>query len=176
MSTEHTITNLILEKLSQLGDITLNGLFPNTRAEGKIWRQLLGFSTGYVFSPRNFSAILSRLKQQGLVDKSGRHGKSLWFITKKGLDKLNNSKLFILPEKDNLSRLVIYDIPETEKRKREKLRAELIACDYRQLQRSVWLGHRPLPKKFIESLDDLKLKGKVQIFSVSKKGTLEETV
>lgn len=176
MGSDHTITNLILEKLSQLGEITLNGLFPRTSAEGRNWRQLLDLPTGYVFSPRNFSAILSRLKQQGLVDKSGRHGQSLWFITKKGREKLISYKLPVLPKPDNLPRLVIYDIPETEKRKREWVRIELVACDYHQLQKSVWLGYRPLPQKFIESLDNLKLKGKVQIFGISKKGTLEEIV
>lgn len=176
MGSYHTITNLILEKLSQLGEITLDGLFPNTSADGKAWRQLIGLSNDYVFSPRNFSAILSRLKQQGLVDKSGKHGRYLWFITKEGRKKLADYKSTVLPKPDNLARLVIYDIPEAEKRKREWVRVELIACDYHQLQKSVWLGYRPLPQKFIESLDNLKLKGKVQIFGISKKGTLEEII
>ena len=35
------------------------------------------------------------------------------------------------------------------------------------------MGYRPLPDKFIKSLDAKKLKDKVQIVSINKGGTLE---
>ena len=78
-----------------------------------------------------------------------------------------------LPKEDGIIRLVMFDIPETERRKRNLVRLELVACGYRQLQKSVWSGDRPLPEKFIKSLDTLRLKDKIQIVSINKLGTLE---
>ncbi|MEK9174882.1 MAG: hypothetical protein AAB725_02845 [Patescibacteria group bacterium] len=171
-----SITKLILEKINEAGEITLEIIFPRHRAESRVWRQMLGFPTSYEFSPRTFSAILSRLKSQGLVVKKGNHGKSLWSLTKKGSDLLIDEISAGLPQEDGLMRLVIFDVPESERGKRDLMRTELVACGYNQLQKSVWVGYRPLPERFIKNLDDLKLKDKVEIFSVNKKGTLDKFI
>ena len=170
---KQSLTGLILEKLNEVGELTLEAIFPKNRTEGKVWRKILNLPTTHTFSPQTFSVILSRLKKEGLVEKTGSHRSSLWFLTKKGKDKLKNRNSHILPEPDGLPRLVVYDIPETDKRKREWLRGELVASDYEQLQRSVWLGYRPLSQRFINYLDEFRLKGKVHILSIDKKGTLD---
>lgn len=169
-----SLTQFILERLNEAGQLTLESFLPRHRAEAKIWRQLLGLSTDYNFSPRTFSTLLSRLKQQGLVAKSGRHGRSVWQLTLTGEEKINLPLTLEPPPTDGISRLVFFDIPETERKKRDLLRSELVACNFRQLQKSVWLGYNPLPERFIKSLDDLKLKNKVHIVSINKIGTLEE--
>ena len=79
-----------------------------------------------------------------------------------------------LPEKDGVIRLVIFDIPEKERKKRLWLRLELLACDYGLLQKSVWVGYCPLPKDFLDSLEYLNLRPYVQIFSIKHSGTLKE--
>ncbi len=168
-----SLTSLILGKFQEAGEMTLGAVLPINRTEGKIWRQVLGLPTGYEFSSRTFSVILSRLKKQGLVAKTGLHGKSLWFLTNKGKDYINDTVESSLPIEDGIMRLVMFDIPETESGKRKSVRIQLVACGYRQLQKSVWMGYRPLPEKFIKSLDDMKLKNKVQIVSINKRGTLE---
>ncbi|MEK7500771.1 MAG: CRISPR-associated endonuclease Cas2, partial [Patescibacteria group bacterium] len=71
-------------------------------------------------------------------------------------------------------RLVMFDIPESKRKKRNWLRMNLMAANYSQLQKSVWLGYNPLPESFIKFLDELKLKNKVHIVSIAKQGTLEE--
>ncbi len=169
------LTRLILEKFQEAGELTLEAVLPRNRAEGRMWRQILGLPTSYEFSPRTFSAILSRLKNHGLVSKSGSHRKSLWFLTNKGKDciKIKDVVESSLPKEDGIARLVMFDIPETECIKRRLVRTQLVACGFRQLQKSVWMGYRPLPEKFIKSLDDMKLKDKVQIVSINKSGTLE---
>ena len=73
-----------------------------------------------------------------------------------------------------MPRIVMYDIPELERKKRDWLRYELVACDYKQLQKSVWLGYCPLPEEFVKSLKDMNIKNKVHIISVHKTGTLTE--
>lgn len=172
MANKLSVTRLILDKINEAGYLTLDSLLPRNRAESGLWRSILGLPTGYEFSPRTFSAILSRLKSQGLVAKKGSHRKSTWSLTKKGSDSLIDEIASSLPEEDGVIRLVVFDIPETERRKRDLVRAELVSCGYNQLQRSVWMGYRPLPQKFIQSLDDMRLKDKVEIVSIKKEGTL----
>lgn len=162
----------VLDKLRQMGELTVNGLLPNNRAEARIWRKALGLHDKYAFSPKTFSSVLSRLKSQGLVVKHGEHRKSLWSLTKKGencLDIISAS----LPKEDGVIRLVAFDIPEIERKKRDLVRYELVACGYKQFQKSMWIGYRPLPDKFVKLLDDLKLKNKVQIIGINKTGTME---
>ncbi len=166
-----SITRLILNKINEIGDITLESIFPRGRAESRLWRTALGLPNDYEFSPKTFSAILSRLKKQGLVVKNGNHRKSIWSLTKNGSDLLID-EINSLPDEDGIIRLVIFDIPESERRKRDLIRLELVSCGYNQLQRSVWVGYRPLPEKFVKNLDELKLKDKVEILSVNKEGTL----
>lgn len=173
MERKNSLTNLILEKLQEDGEATLESILPRNRVEGRIWRRVLGLPTGYEFSARTFSVLLSRLKSQGLVAKAGPHKKSLWSLTPKGKDSMLDIITSDLPSEDGVARLVMFDIPETERYKRDLIRLELVACGYRQLQKSVWLGYRPLPEKFIRSLDDLQLKNKIQIVSINKLGTLE---
>ncbi len=168
-----SLTQLILEKFQEAGELTLETVLPSNRVEGRVWRRILGLSTGYEFSSRTFSTILYRLKKQGLVAKTGLHRRSIWSLTDKGKNSVADIIEENLPEEDSVVRLVMFDIPETESRKRRLTREKLLACGFSQLQKSVWVGYRPLPQKFIKFLDEMKLKDKVQIVSIDKKGTLE---
>lgn len=169
------VSRFILEKLSETNELVLDALFPKNMIGGKMWRGVLDLPTGYSISKENFSTTLSRLSKQGLVKRKGCRRFASWILTKEGKDKLKSYKYVINPTKpDGIPRLVMYDIPETERKKRDLLRYELVACDYKQLQRSVWIGYRPLPEEFIESLKEMKLRNKVQIVSIHKTGTLNE--
>lgn len=177
MKVKISLTRCILEKINEAGELTLESLLPRGRAESKIWRSILDLPGDYEFSHHTFSTILSRLKNQGLVAKKGIHRKTMWVLSGKGKTKLDNdlSEAEIGPPKsDGVPRLVVYDIPEVEKRKREWLRSALVSCGYSHLQRSVWLGYCPLPEKFIRKIHELGLRSKVHIVSVYKSGTLEE--
>lgn len=169
------ISRFVLEKLSETNELVLNALFPKNMAGGRACRDILGLPTGYNISKENFSITLSRLCKQGLVKRKGCKRFSSWILTKKGKEKLESYQFVINPTKpDGIPRLVMYDIPETERKKRDLLRYELVACDYKQLQKSVWIGYCPLPEEFIKSLKYMKLKNKVQILSIHKTGTLYE--
>ncbi|MBI4120573.1 MAG: hypothetical protein HY454_03870 [Parcubacteria group bacterium] len=175
MKTNKSISRFILEKLAEVGELTLEGLFPENRVEGRIWRQVLGLPSGYEFSRETFSTTLSRLKKQGLVKKSGGRRKAVWSIIGQGKEKLNFGNYpFASIKTDGLPRLVMYDVPELERKKRDWLRYGLVACGYKQLQKSVWLGYCPLTEEFVKSLSDLGLKSRVHVVSIHKKGTLEE--
>lgn len=133
----------------ELGEVALDAFFPAKYPEARLWRSILGFDASYEFSPRTFSAILSRLRRQGLVSRRGTHRRASWSLTPQGKAAITaphhgRDTFAELPPRDQVPRLVAFDIPERERKKRDAIRRELLACDYRPLQRSVWIGYRPL--------------------------------
>lgn len=160
---------LILDKLVELGEVTLDSFFPKKYPEARLWRSLLGLDNNYRFSRRSFSTQLSQLRAQGLVERIGARRNASWRITQQGrlrtAEHGNRRKRF--------QRLVIFDIPEKERAKRTAIRMELITAGYHQLQKSVWAGKQPLLEDFVELIDTLGLSGKVHILSVRNFGTLD---
>ncbi|MBI2635441.1 MAG: CRISPR-associated endonuclease Cas2, partial [Parcubacteria group bacterium] len=69
-------------------------------------------------------------------------------------------------------KVVIFDIPEKQKHKREWLRGQLQDLGFKMIQKSVWMGKRKFPKEFLEDIRDLKLLAYVEIFSVTKTGSM----
>ena len=82
------------------------------------------------------------------------------------------SQIRTLPDKDNIVRLVTFDIPEKERRKRTWLRNELLSCDFGALHKSVFIGKRPLPQELIREIDKLNLHKYIHIVTINKLGTL----
>ena len=174
MKSKNSLTGLILGKLGEAGELALEALLPRNRTEAKLWRNILGLPTGYEFSPPSFSATLSRLKRQGLVSRKKWSRSSVWSLTSHGQGRLKfQAEKIEPPEPDGIPRLVVYDIPETDKHKREWVRRELVSYGFKQLQKSVWVGFSPLPEDFTRSLRDRRLNGNVQIIGITKTGTLE---
>lgn len=79
-----------------------------------------------------------------------------------------------LPPRDHIMRIVSFDIPEKERRKRNWLRRELLACDYTTLHQSVFIGQRPLPHEFIKKIDELNLARCLHIASIEQPGTIRK--
>ena len=165
-----TLTGVILQTISEVGEATLDSFFPAKYPEARLWRELLG-SPKQEFSPRTFSAILSRLRSQGLVEKRKARGRYIWRISTKGKSHLRHQEID-KPKSDGIKRLVIFDVPENMRAKRVAIRAGLIANGFKMLQKSVWLGTSPLADEFIEMLDGLELKPHVHIFAIRGSGTL----
>ncbi|MDP3935353.1 MAG: hypothetical protein Q8Q46_04020 [Candidatus Giovannonibacteria bacterium] len=166
------LTKLVLKTIGNLGFATLDSFFPKKYPQARVWRQLLRLDSDYQFKRQTFSIILNRLQKQGLVERKNNK----WGITnlgKKFIKNIKTTDVFNLPKKDGVLRLVIFDVPERERRKRDWLRLELIACDFKPLQKSVWKGDRPLPQDFLENLEELNLLSHVHIFTVRNKGTIK---
>lgn len=180
------LTRAILQHLAESGELMLNAFFP-PHPKARLARALLGLDTprGYRSSAaarHSLSSILYRLTREGLIAKSGPDKKSQWSITNKGrmLFRRNTQRkpplralqYQILPPKDNIIRLVSFDIPEKQRAKRDWLRRELVSCDYRILHRSVFIGTRPLPAELMDMLTSLGIAKYVEIIGVNRKGTL----
>jgi len=121
---------------------------------------------------RRFSNLMCKLKREGLVENQ----KGKVALTKKGERYLRNKNFFRIkkysPSPSNSVNLVIFDIPEKERKKRYWIRETLRGLDYRYLQKSVWVGKNKIPEDFLHDLAKMNLHDHVEIFSISRKGTL----
>lgn len=172
------MTRAVLEKIGELGIAGLDAFFPPNYAYTRIWRPLLGLEKSKSISRRTFSAMMSRLVRQGLIERTTKQRDAAWSLTQTGKKRLIHYGLrhtIDTPKKDGIARLVIFDIPERERQKRVAIRVELAGLNFMQLQKSVWIGYSPLPQSFISLIDELNLTGRVHIFSVAKLGTISDT-
>jgi DNA-binding transcriptional regulator PaaX len=151
---------------------------------------LLDYSAGYkrmrqmIYSPgydrvkraKHDSDILyattARLKKLGLIKKNSNG----WQITLKGKEYIKQKLAKFLPQHKSYSKddkikkkdrmIIAFDIPESQRRKRDWLRVELILLDFKPIQKSVWLGPAPLPEDFIQALNELKILKHLKFFRV----------
>lgn len=122
---------------------------------------------------KTFKNTLARLKKDGLIEKTET---GIWQITSYGKNwfaKFKNKNYHLdIPKSKNKNLIVIFDIPEKHRPKRDLLRAELVALGFEYLQKSVWFGAGPLPEKFIKFLRNLEILNNVHIFEIKSFGTL----
>jgi hypothetical protein len=131
---------------------------------------------------QRFYNLLYHLQKEGLIKKKNK-GKTSWLITKKGKEKLRKlkeqqkdfipKKTYNLEKGDDL-KIVIFDIPEKYREKRDWLRWVLLNLNFKMLQKSVWIGQNKLPQDFIKDLKELNILQYIEIFSVNKTGTIKQ--
>lgn len=129
---------------------------------------------------RRYSNLVSRLRRDGLIKE-----KSV-ALTGRGLRKLKTLKdryFNKLPDASSYSKedgkkyvIIMFDIPEKEKKKREWLRSVLTRLGLKLAQKSVWIGRVKVPQNFLDDLAELKLTEYVEIFEISKTGSLESLI
>ena len=146
-----------------------------------MWQIILGYERIYpkknkrVIKRENFQSTFSKLKKKGLaLNENG-----MWRITEAGIKyinkKINNPllwRLFFKEEElsNNKKNLIVaFDIPERRKGHREWLRRELRFLGFEPIQKSVWFGPAPLPKKFIVALSKLDILTCIKFFESREK-------
>lgn len=130
-----------------------------------------------------YDQLLRYLSKQGLIYKTKTQR---WKPVVKGLQKIKwLEKKFTsgLPEPTKYSRhsreatgelkIIIFDIPEKERRKREWLRCVLRNLGFKMLQKSVWMGKSKIPIEFLQDLKGQNLLAYVEVFVITKSGSLE---
>ena len=182
---------IILEVLQQGAETTvaLMGAMAADRAESRRRLHRLGrygvpsFKVDWAESYRarqQFVKLLNRLKREGLISNDGRRRNVLWQLTAKGLARLQRLlKIAETPKpvypkrRDGKWRVVVYDIPEREREKRVWIRQALVSLGFSFLQESVWVGTCAISRAFLDDLREMEMIPYVQIFEVSRKGTVE---
>lgn len=178
----NSITHALLDQLAEAGPLMIDAFFPKYYPGTGLIRGLFGLDHIRYSSAKeakhSFSSILNRLKRERLVVCMGPKKKSKWRITKKGLHRLKEIKserpkiVHVLPPTDDVTRLVTFDVPETEKGNRLWLRKELLACGFESLQKSVYIGNHPLPESFIRLVDARSMSKYIHIVSLTTRGTI----
>ncbi|MEW6407586.1 MAG: hypothetical protein AB1465_02760 [Patescibacteria group bacterium] len=129
---------------------------------------------------QKFYAFCYNLQKRGLIKKTkGKY----WKITKEGKEKFRvlkrRKKLTIPVKKYKIKKgadviIIIFDIPEREKKKRDWLRRVLYSLDFSMLQRSVLIGKTVLPQEFIKDLKDLEISQYIKIIVIKEGGKIQE--
>lgn len=131
---------------------------------------------------QRFYNILYKLEKDGLVKKAVKNKKSFFSLTQKGKEKIKNLKARKTNPLRNHSyekikgerfAIVIFDVPEVERKKREWLRAVLKNLGFKLIQRSVFLGKIQIPERFLHDLKKLNIVNYVEIFEITKIGAIE---
>ena len=132
---------------------------------------------------RRFLDVVYKLEKGGLIKKEQKNGNFLFRLTSGGdkrLKILKKRKENILPETSYESvesknfTIAIFDIPEKERRKREWLRSALKNIGFNLIQKSVRMGKVKIPKEFLNDMRELRMINFVEIFEISKGGTLRQ--
>jgi DNA-binding transcriptional regulator PaaX len=131
---------------------------------------------------QRYYVMLYKLRKQGLIARAKRTNGILYRITEAGKNKLAILKSRPGPslppahysDREDAKKFLIvaFDIPEHSKRKREWLRSALRNLGMQMIQKSVWMGKIKLPEDFLEDLKKLRIYDFVEIFEISKIGSL----
>jgi len=131
---------------------------------------------------QQYHNLIYKLKRDGLIEERQHTNRAVLRLTAKGKKKLTllKEKYFNkLPENMYISEnspiftVVAFDIPEKIKRKRAWLRDSLKNIGLKMIQKSVWIGKVKIPKEFLNDIKTLKLLNFVEIFEITKAGSLK---
>ncbi|KKT40885.1 MAG: Transcriptional regulator, PaaX family [Candidatus Giovannonibacteria bacterium GW2011_GWA2_44_13b] len=124
-----------------------------------------------------FYNLLDYLKKEKLVEKKTAGNGIFWKITSDGLNKLKVMKEQAInydTENDGKLKIIVFDVPEKERRKRAWLREALSFLGFKILQQSVWIGKNKIPEQFLFDLRQKNLLPYIHIMEVSRSGTVRE--
>jgi|SRR3989344_4097507 len=134
---------------------------------------------------QRFYSMLHKLKKDGLVDVAIENKKSFLRLTSDGKRRLLALKKIhanALPDNsysecgavNGKFTIVVFDVPEKERRKRFWLRSALRNLGFQLIQKSVWMGKVKIPEMFLDDLKESRLIEYVEIFEISKTGSLRQ--
>ena len=143
-----------------------------------------GDDTNSLNSKQKYYVMLAKLKRDGLVKEKIKRKRKLLFLTERGKKKLAALKEMItnrLPQgyvKEIGQKLTIvaFDIPEKERNKRDWIREVLKMLGFTMIQKSVWIGKTKVPQEFLDDLLEFRLLDFVEIFEISKSGSLRHVI
>jgi CRISPR-associated endonuclease Cas2 len=134
----------------------------------------------YLEEREKLSKLIYKLKREGFILEDKKNKKLI--LTKKGKLKLRflKNKRSVEETKNNESNqkdkdviVIIYDVPESEYKRRHQLRNLLVNAGFSFVQKSVWIKQGKITEDFINFLKDLEVLHYVQIFKITQKGTIE---
>lgn len=110
-----------------------------------------------------FYNIMFRLESQELIKKTDDAGALTAEITEDGKKLLQRTR----PEKDGVWKLVIFDIPEKQKKIRSVLRAKLKQLHFKKWQNSIWISPYALDPEIEAEFQELAKRFFVRLIKTS---------
>ncbi len=147
------------------------------RAQGALARQVEQVAR------QRYAQFLYQLRRDGLLEENERAGVHLLRLTAKGKEKLaalRKRRSRMLPSVaypralGHEMTIVTFDVPERERRKRDWLRAVLKGLGFTMVHKSVWVGEVRIPRQLLEDLRDFRIAEFIEIFAVTKSGSLQQ--
>src|SRR3989304_8945056 len=128
----------------------------------------------FLETKKKIQQYLYNLKKDGLIVKIDNNKVK---ISEKGKEKLASlDKIFDIKklpkEISNILIIVTFDIPEDQRSDRDWFRSILRFLDFKMVHKSVWLGKVKIPKQLILEMGKRGILDFVEIFEISKSGTL----
>lgn len=122
---------------------------------------------------KSFYNLLSNLKSKGYITAKNLEGKSGIMLTKNGLDKALKASFQLasntkIKRKDGKWIMVIFDVPEKSKNKRELLRSILQNFGFKMFQKSAWISPYDVGEKTEKALQYHLLDNYVKIFLIEE--------
>ncbi len=115
-------------------------------------------------------STISRLHKKGIINMGDKD----WYLTPFGKRYIKRKENSLQQFEHNFTKeapknlIVMFDVPETKKAEREWLRWHLKKFNYEMIQKSVWVGPSPLPKKFMDYVSRIGLKSTIKTFKLAK--------
>jgi len=127
---------------------------------------------------RKTRGVLAKLKKYGWTEKIAADNDIYYKITPKGEKAVDK---FLKPLKttgkwDGRWRLVTFDIPESQRDIRDKLRRALSNLGMGILQASVWISPNDIREEVLEIAKRLNLGAGLKFFEVTRNSSLDKTI
>lgn len=121
---------------------------------------------------RSLRITLKRLERKHLVGAKEKRGREAWHLTEEGKRRAHRLQLRLEHAKrgrwDGKWRIVIFDIPEQVRGRRDFLRKELINLGLHPLQKSVWVTPYPFSDLFFEITAELGLGDYLRVITAER--------
>ncbi len=170
------VSSFILLTVAELGKIAFESFHPRGYSFSKLGRDLLGVSFKESdWKRKTLTNKMNQLIKSGFVVKDEKHKKYYLSIEgQKIADEVNDYFSSVNKRWDGVFRVVIFDIPERRKGYRNWLRNNLYFLNFKQLQKSVFIGRNALPASFINEISYFELDDFVHFFSIREIDNKEE--
>lgn len=144
----------------RIGDLILRALVASAQVLGDIDAVLTNpykYTHGLPYKPQVVENAVQRLVRTGYLSREGRGRKANYRITDKGEERVRKQISKYLLEQvswDGKWRMVIFDIEESHRVVRDRLRRFLRSVGFGYLQRSIWISPFPAREILGEFLEE----------------------
>ena len=167
------ISSALLFTLKESGKLFLDEL-PNSYPAFKLLKDVFEVVPPWLGDKKKIDrkeilTNLSRLEKQGLIVREPK--KKFYVLTGKGQELvcyIKDRYAVLNKPWDGNFRVVIFDIPEKKNYHRRWIRDELLLLNFKELQKSVYIGKHPLPKSFYKDMIQFGLNDYIFVFTVNE--------